>query len=55
MGGYITDFAVDCTKSYSVTKRDLFKGPCGRYLSTLSIWINRLQFDKNFMKMEFDS
>jgi hypothetical protein len=55
LGGYITDFVVDCTQSYSVTKRDLFKGPPGRYLSTLSLWIKMLLCDKNVMKMESDS
>jgi hypothetical protein len=55
LGGYITEFAVDCTQSYSVVERDFFKGPCGRYLNALSTWINMLLCDKNVMKMESDS
>jgi hypothetical protein len=27
LGGYITEFIVDCTQSYSVAERDFFKGP----------------------------
>jgi hypothetical protein len=26
LGGYITEFAVDCTQSYNVIERDFFKG-----------------------------
>jgi hypothetical protein len=31
LGGYIIDFAIDCTQSYSVVERDFFKGPCRRF------------------------
>jgi hypothetical protein len=34
--GYITEFVIDCTQSYSVTEREFFKGPRGRYLNALS-------------------
>jgi hypothetical protein len=54
LGGYITEFAIDCTQSYSVTEREFFKGPHGRYLNTLSTWIKMLLCDKNVMKMESD-
>jgi hypothetical protein len=27
LGGYIIEFSVDCTQSYSVVERDFFKGP----------------------------
>jgi hypothetical protein len=27
LGGYIIEFAVDCTQSYNVAERDFFKGP----------------------------
>jgi hypothetical protein len=32
LGGYITEFAVDCTQSYSVAERDLFNGLCERFM-----------------------
>jgi hypothetical protein len=35
LGGYITKFVVDCTQSYNVAKRDLFKGLCGRFMKSL--------------------
>jgi hypothetical protein len=27
LGGYITEFSIDCTQSYSVAEREFFKGP----------------------------
>jgi hypothetical protein len=27
LGGYVTEFVVDCTQYYSVMERDFFKGP----------------------------
>jgi hypothetical protein len=35
LGGYIMEFAIDCTHSYNFTERDLFKGPCGRFMKSL--------------------
>jgi hypothetical protein len=52
MGGYITEFAVDCTQSYSVAERDFFNRICGIYLSEMYTWINMLLCDKNVMKMD---
>jgi hypothetical protein len=54
LGGYITEFSIDCTQSYSVVERELFKGPHGRYLKSLSTWIKMLLCDKGVMKMEYD-
>jgi hypothetical protein len=54
LGGYITEFSIDCTQSYSVVERDLFKGLRGRYLKLLSTWIKMLLCDKVTMKMESD-
>jgi hypothetical protein len=34
--GYITDFSIDYTNSYSDTEREFFKGPRGRHLKSLS-------------------
>jgi hypothetical protein len=32
LGGYIIEFTVDCTQSYSVVEIYLFKGPQGRFM-----------------------
>jgi hypothetical protein len=55
LGGYITEFVVDCTESYSFAERYFFKGPRKRYLSALSTWIKMLLCDKNVMKMDYDN
>jgi len=52
LGGYFTEFVIDCTQSYSVVERELFKGPHKIYLKSLSTWINMLLYDKGFMNME---
>jgi hypothetical protein len=54
LGGYITEFAIDFTHSYSVVEREFFKGPREIYLKSLSTWIKMLLCDKGVMKMEFD-
>lgn len=55
LGSYIIEFAVDCTQSCNVAERDIFKAPCGRYLSALSTWIKMLLCDKNVLKMDSNS
>jgi hypothetical protein len=54
LGGYVTEFAVDCIQSYSVTEGDFFKVPCGRFLKSLNTWINMLLCEKNMMVMKSD-
>jgi hypothetical protein len=54
LGGYITEFAVDCTQSYSVAERDFFKGPRGRFMKSLGMWIKMLLCDKCVMTMQSD-
>jgi hypothetical protein len=54
LGGYITEFSIDCTQSYSVVEREFFKGPHRRYLKSLSTWIKMLLCDKGVMKLESD-
>ena len=54
LGGYITTFAVDCTQSYSVAERDLFKGSRRRFMKVLGTWLNMLLCDKCVMTMESD-
>jgi hypothetical protein len=51
LGGYTTEFAIDCTQSYSVAERELFKGPCRIYLKSLSTWLKMFLCDKGVMKM----
>jgi hypothetical protein len=54
LGGYILEFAVDCTHSYSVAERDFFKGPCRRFMKSLGTWIKMILCDKCVMTMESD-
>jgi len=44
--GYITEFSIDYTKSYSTTKRELFQGPGEEYLRELIVWIKMALRDK---------
>jgi hypothetical protein len=52
LGGCIIEFLVDCTQSYSVVERDFFKGPCGRFMKSLGMWIKMLSCDKCVMTMD---
>ena len=54
LGGYFTKFAVDCTQSYSVVERDLFKGSHERFMKALGTWIKMFFCDKCVMMMESD-
>jgi hypothetical protein len=54
LGGYIIEFAVDCTQLYSVVERDFFKGPCIIFMKSLGTWIKILLCDKCEMTMESD-
>jgi len=54
LGGYITKFAIDCIQSYSVVKRDIFKGPRRRLMESLGTWIKMFLCDKCMMKMKYD-
>jgi hypothetical protein len=53
--GFIIEFAVDTTKSYTTTKKDLLKGPRGRYISYIYTLIKILLHDKGVMTMESDN
>jgi hypothetical protein len=53
--GYITEFAVDTSKSYSVEENDFLKGPRGRYIRSLYTSIKRLLHDKGVLTMESDN
>ena len=52
--GYITEFLVDIVKSYSDAERELFKGPRGRFLLSLQLWIKMLICEKGILKMEYE-
>jgi hypothetical protein len=53
--GYITEFVVDISKSYSVSKHEFLKGPRGRYIRSLYTSIKRLLHDKGVLTMESDN
>ena len=42
IGGFITEFAVDTSVSYSEAKRRFLKGPQGKYVKSLNTWIKML-------------
>jgi hypothetical protein len=52
--GYITEFAIDCAHSYSVTETYFFKGLHGRFMKSLGTWINMFWCDKCVITMEFN-
>ena len=43
---FITKFAVDQRKSFSEAERYFFKGYCGKYLSSLNLFIKMLLHEK---------
>ena len=51
---YITKFVVDTVKSYSDVEREFFKGPRGRFLLSLQLWIKMLRYEKGILKMNSD-
>jgi hypothetical protein len=53
--GFITEFAVDTMKSYTVAEKDFLKGPRGRYIRSLYTSIKILLHDKGVMTMESDN
>jgi hypothetical protein len=55
VAGFITKFAVDTAKSYTVAKKDFLKGLRGRYIRSLYMSIKILLHDKGVMTMESDN
>jgi len=53
--GYITEFAIDYTKSYSATKREFFQGPRAKYLRKLAVWKKMALRDHGTFPMRNDS
>jgi hypothetical protein len=54
LGGYITEFAVDCIQSYSVAERDFFKGPRREVLEIIRYMDKMLLCENHMMIMESD-
>ena len=50
--GYITEFTVNIINSYSDAGREFFKGPRGRFLLSLKLWIKMLICKKGILKMK---
>ena len=51
IGGFITEFVVDTTISYSEAKRCFLKGPRGKYIKSLNTWIKMLLCEKQVMRI----
>ena len=49
IGGFIIEFAIDTTVSYSEVERHFLKGPQGKYIKSLNIWIKMLLCEKRVM------
>ena len=52
--GYITEIVFDATKYYSVVEMDFFKGPRGKFLKSLNMWIKMLLYEKWMLRMNAD-
>jgi hypothetical protein len=52
---FITEFAVDTTKSYNTAEQEFLKGPRGRYLRSLYTSIKIFLYNKGVMTMESDN
>jgi hypothetical protein len=55
VAGFITEFAVDTTKSYITTEQEFLRGPRGSYIRSLYTSINTLLYNKGVMTMKSDS
>ena len=51
LGSFVTYFAIDRNISYSEAERRIFKGPRGKYLNSLKIWIKTLLCEKRVMQL----
>lgn len=49
--GFITEFAIDTTVSYSEVERHFLKGPRGKYVKSLNTWIKMLLCEKWVMRI----
>ena len=51
IGGFITEFAIDTTISYSEAERHFLQGPRGKYIKSLNTWIKMLLCEKRVMRI----
>ena len=51
IGGFITEFVVDTSVSYSEAERCFLKGPRGKYVKSLNTWIKMLLCEKRVMQI----
>ncbi len=51
IGGFITEFAVDTSISYSEVEQHFLKGPRGKYVKSLNTWIKMLLCEKRVMQL----
>lgn len=51
IGGFITEFAVDTSASYSEAERRFLKGLRGKYVKSLNAWIKILLCEKRVMQL----
>ena len=51
IGGFITEFTIDTTVSYSEGERCFLQGPLGKYITSFNTWIKMLLCDKCIMRI----
>ena len=54
MEGYIIEFVVNTTKSYSEEEREFFNGPRGRFMFSFQLYIKMLIYEKGILKMHLE-
>jgi len=50
--GYVTEFDITYSKSYSASDREFFSSPRGRYLREVTVWINMALHDCGTLPMK---
>lgn len=53
--GYIMEFVVEGLMSFNKAERMFSRGPCGRYINFVPMWIKMLLCEKGVMSMENDT
>jgi hypothetical protein len=53
--GFITEFAINATKSYTFVEKEFLKGPRGIYIMSLYMLIKILLHDKGVMTMDSEN
>ena len=53
IGGFITEFAVDTSVSYSEVEWHFLKGPRGKYVKSLNTWIKMLLCENQIMRIHW--